>query len=121
MPPRARSNKSPQDMTGRLKEELTIANAEEIAAKQEELGMLTTMQKVASQQDVDLTVKPEVVEVAEITDVDIERKPVRIFVNTNIEQMTFGHGNEYTLNVGTPYIVPAEVADHLDTLGYVYH
>jgi len=119
--PVARSNKNPADMTGRLKEELAIASAEEIAVKQEELGMLTTMQRAASKEVVDLTEKKPVVEVKETTDVDTERRPVRVSVNSEVENMTFGHGQEYNLKPGTPYLLPAEVADHLDRLGYIWH
>jgi hypothetical protein len=122
MPPRQRSNKSPQDYTGRQKEELALANAEEIAVRSEEIGLLTSAKRNAESELVDLSSnKPVVTEVKEVEDVEVEAKPVRCKVNTDVEQMTYGHGNEYNLYVGREYLLPADVFNHLDTLGYIYH
>ena len=51
----------------------------------------------------------------------VKVKNTKIRVNSEIEQMTFGHGNYYDFEPGRTYIVPYDVAEHLERLGYVYH
>lgn len=45
---------------------------------------------------------------------------VIIRLTSDIETMTWGHGNTYSFKAGLKYKVPQELANHLETLGYLY-
>lgn len=38
----------------------------------------------------------------------------------DIETMTWGYGNNYSFQAGVKYKVPKDLAEHLETLGYLY-
>lgn len=44
-----------------------------------------------------------------------------IRVNETLESVTIGAGNHYTFMQGEKYVVPAHVADHLESKGFVWH
>lgn len=122
MPTRQRSNRNPRDYTGRQSEELALENQAELAERANEIGLLRQVQAAELAEVVDYTKKsnPEPTEV-DVTDVEVGPTFKELRVNAEIEQMTFGHGNEYNFKPGRVYRVPIEVANHLETLGYVWH
>ena len=38
----------------------------------------------------------------------------------DIDAMTWGYGNDYAFKAGVKYKVPKDLAEHLDSLGYLY-
>lgn len=72
------------------------------------------------------TLPSRAVEVDEVQDqgygvLVVEPETEVIMVNTDIEDMTYGAGNNYTFVQGRKYRVPKEVADWLDAKDYLYH
>lgn len=116
----------PTDMTGRMREKLAEDNAVEMAARAEEISMVTAAaaEKAASE-IVDLTTPlaktVEVTDTVEEVGPSIAENTVVIRVNADIEDMTFGAGNFYTFKTGQKYKVTKALADYLDELGYVWH
>ena len=42
-------------------------------------------------------------------------------VNTDLESVTFGHGNTFNFERGKKYRMPRDLYDHLDERGYIFH
>jgi hypothetical protein len=50
------------------------------------------------------------------------KQPYRtVRINSDLDQMTFGAGHHYDFERGRSYKLPAELADHLDSKGFVWH
>lgn len=142
--------KRPGDLTGvrgqALAQEAANTKAEEVKLTQEAL-QAEREQKRNTEVDYSSRPKTEVREVAtddgvQVEEISVEVPTRRIRVNYPIEQMTFGReiisnevrdkdGNvvqpavlgslrEFTFEEGRWYTVDADVASHLEFLGYVY-
>jgi len=113
----------PGDVTGREKARLEKEAAVELEARRGEITLMAEAQRAENLDVVDLTngpiVAPEVIEVVEV--VDVKRADRELRVNTDLEQVTFGAGNHYDFQEGRRYKVPADLYDHLDEKGYVWH
>jgi hypothetical protein len=64
--------------------------------------------------------------IPEVTDLGdepilVEQEYVNIRVNTDIEDMTYGVGNTFSMVRGTRYRVARDLAQHLESKGLVYH
>jgi hypothetical protein len=124
MPPR-NSRKPASDFTGRKTENLQKEHQEELKARSKEMAMMTAeAEQAKSDEVIDLTKsprpEPEVTE-QESDVVAVEEPYVTIRVNTDLEQVTIGYGNNYDFEVGRNYRVPRHVAEHLEEKGVVYH
>lgn len=112
----------PADYTGRQRQKLQAQHAEQMAARSSELAMSAEAQQALSDEVTDVTREaPEPVEGPDGVVSYVEPPSRTIRVNSTIENMTFGIGNNYTFNEGQQYKVPALLADHLEELGYVWH
>lgn len=112
----------PQDFTGRQRQQLQAKHAEEIKAREGEIAMVTAAAATLDDVVIDVVRDEPVQELApsgEVVYVEPMAKTIR--VNSTIENMTFGVGNNYNFEEGKQYRVPAAVADHLEELGYVWH
>lgn len=144
----AQRQSRPGDFTGQAKAKLAREHADEVKARDQELGMMEAAEAEAAQNRVtDYTQgpapvvldDPDVVAQAEellrrdpelLDEVHVlgdepgqlREQPFRtIRINSTLESVTIGAGNHYTFNEGEKYRVPAHVADHLEEKGYVWH
>lgn len=148
---RATKRPNPRDYSGKVKAEAEAAVADQIEERAAEMAMLTEVRTAEKTKVVDYTktgspVPGSVVasaprlsaEVEEV--VEVQPTSRTIWVNSRIEDMTFGRevvreasidasGNHipavlgnmkyYNFEEGTPYEVPLELAVHLERLGYL--
>lgn len=115
MPPRKRAG----DLTGIKSQELQAKHAEELAEKAERLTMLQAANAAEKLQPVDLTGgDTEVVQEGE-AQVTVKRARRRVKALADVE-CTVGVGNNYALEEGRTYDLPAHVADHLLEKGLVW-
>ena len=185
MPPRATTRRTPQnrgDFTATERDRLTTENAEELARRQKEVGLVNQVQEMVDEEGVfdpasgallegpdvdaveyvgdedeiiDASTDPAATKREQVTDplkdfqnpitqqapktrranprgvdvveeddfepVVVEAEYVVIRASDDLEDFTFGAGNNYTLVRGRKYRLPKAVADHLDEKGYVYH
>lgn len=147
MPPAAARNtqKRPGDLTGVRGQQLAKEAAEQkaqLATEVEKRQMEEAAQKRAQVVDYTGDQTKKNADVVEVGEVEVKAATRRIRVNYPIEDMTFGReilqnevrdengviivpavlGNlrKYSFEEGRRYDVPAELAEHLAFLGYVY-
>lgn len=113
----------PTDATGVARSKAIKANADELARRQEELSTIAAAEAEAMKTEVR---NPKIDAPAEVVD-EVVEVGVELADNTRIvrliapiEMMTWGQGNEYSFEAGVKYKVPADLADHLEDLGYLY-
>ena len=114
--------KNPADVTGRKRDELAAQNVEEIQKRAEEMSLATAeaAQKLETEV-IDSTVpnRPTVIVDAVTTVGKADENNVEIRVISDIENMTFGAGNNYSFKAGQKYLVTQLLANHLKEKGYV--
>lgn len=114
---------SPMDATGRAVEEAAKKNAAELAKRKEEISISRQMEEISLANDVFDPKKPDqplLIDEIEEVGVSVNNDKVVIRVNSDIEDMTFGVGNNYTFKAGVRYSVPRGLADYLQGLGYLW-
>lgn len=123
---RATSKPKSGDFTGQQREALIEENAAEVAERANQVSMATAAQAREFEETIHDAKHPESVtivnEVEDLGSVDrADEEIVVIRVNEDIDDMTYGYGNTYTMQAGGQYRVPKKVADHLERLGLVWH
>lgn len=120
MPERKRSN----DFTGRQAAQLAAAAAEEQAVRAQEVAMMTAQQQQEFDDAIhDMTVTPQAPTVLdEVVEIGVTMGDGSVVVRVaeDIDNMTYGHNNNYTFKAGGKYRVPQGVADRLGDLGLLY-
>ena len=114
---------SPQDMTGRAAEDAAKRNAADIAARKDEISISRQQEEVSLANDVFDPKKPDApIVIDEIENVGVKLANDTVVIRTiaDIEDMTYGVGNLYTFKQGVKYRVPRDLADYLESLGYVW-
>jgi hypothetical protein len=114
----AEPRKRPGDVTGRASEILAEKAKQDGIIRDKEMTLLTIQSEQAKSEVIDL-VQHEAVVDAEVVLVDAP--PVKIRLNSTLEHVTIGAGTDYNFDEGQSYIVPKNVADHLEEKGYVWH
>lgn len=115
MPPRKRAG----DLTGNRTSELQEKHADELKQKANRLTMLQAAAETEMQQPVDLS-GPDTETVGEgDATVEVKRKKLRVRAMEDVEA-TIGAGNNYRLEKGRTYDLPAHVAEHLLEKGLVW-
>ena len=111
----------PTDATGVMREQLLEQNAQALEERAAEMSMATAQAKVKLETEIiDATVPDrQTVIVDEVITVGKEDDSVEIRVIENIENMTLGAGNNYSFKAGQKYEVNQDVADHLESKGYL--
>jgi hypothetical protein len=121
--------KRPADYTGTERQRLQAEHADELELKAKEMSMAAEVAAAQKTELVDYT-KPwnEVDEVS--PDVVLKEPQVTIRVIDKIEDMVFGREisaegavgplKMYSFEPGTPYRVSRELAEHLESLGYLW-
>lgn len=113
----------PTDATGVARAKAIKENSDELARRQEELSTIAAAEAEAMKNEIrdpKIDAPSEVIdEIVEIgVDTADNSRVVRLIAD--IEMMTWGYGNNYSFQAGVKYKVPADLADHLETLGYLY-
>lgn len=114
--------KNPADVTGRKRDELAAKSAEEVQKRAEEMSLATAEAAIKLETEVIDATKPNrpTVVVDQITTVGKENSDnVEVRVISDIENMTFGAGNNYSFRAGQKYLVDKLLANHLKEKGYV--
>lgn len=113
----------PTDATGVARSKAIKANADELARRQDELSTIAAAEAEAMKTEIR---NPKIDAPAEVVD-EVVEVGVELADNTKIvrliapiELMTWGQGNDYSFEAGVKYKVPADLADHLEDLGYLY-
>lgn len=115
MPPRKRAG----DATGIKSQQLRDKHADELAEKSRHLTMLQAASDAERLQPVDLSgPDTEVVQEGD-AQVEVKRAKKRVKAMADVE-CTVGAGNNYTLEEGRTYDLPAHVAEHLLEKGLVW-
>lgn len=134
----AQKQNRPGDFTGNQKAKLAREHSEEVARRDGELSMMEAAEAEAAQNRVtdytgDLNVPLILDSIEDLTAADEElllapdspqlrEAPHRtIRVNANLESVTIGVGQNYSFVEGEKYKVPAQVAEHLEEKGFVWH
>lgn len=113
----------PTDATGVARSKAIKANADELARRQGELSTIAAAEAEAMKTEVR---DPKVNAPAEVIDevisvgADLADNTKIVRLVAPIELMTWGHGNNYSFEAGVKYKIPADLADHLEDLGYLY-
>lgn len=117
------------DLTGKNKQNLEQEHAAELAAKQKSLALAAeAIQNEANDEPVELKTNEQIEASAPRLDGDIEiqaidetEKIVTFKVNSTLEQVTIGYGNNYDFEQGRTYKAPQSVYDFLDSKGLIWH
>lgn len=114
---------SPLDATGKAAEDAAKRNAKELKQRQDEIS--TTRQ--AEEELLETAVfdpkrpdQPIFIDEIEEVGVSINNEKVVIRTITDIDDMTYGVGNTYSFKSGVKYSVPRDLADYLESLGYIW-
>lgn len=110
------------DLTGRARLEQQKAHAEELAAREGEIAVAAAYQAEHAENEVlDYSSEtPTIIDAVEMPlEVSEEWRVIR--TNEDLEDVTIGVNNVYNFTAGQKTKVPAWVADHLESKGYVWH
>ena len=111
------------DFTGRQREEMIKANAEEIQKRAQEMAIASQVEAERLEtQTIDLTsaITPTVIDEVESLGVESADDSEVIRVAEDLDFVTIGAGNNYSFKAGQKYKVPKNVAAHLKEKGYLY-
>lgn len=114
---------SPLDATGRAAELAAKKNAAEINKRKEEIAISRAAEEELLETAVFDPKQPDapiLLDEIEEVGVNINNEKVIIRLQHDIEDMTYGVGNNYTFKAGVKYSVPKDLADYLERLGYVW-
>lgn len=121
MPPRTKAS---NDFTGRQAAQLAADTVEQRKQAAAQMAMITETEKQEFEDTIfDMTERPDaptiVDEVIEVG-VGLADGSVVVRVAEDVDNMTYGYGNNYKFTAGGKYKVPRGVADRLQTLGLLY-
>lgn len=114
---------SPLDATGKAAETATRKNAEALRKRQEEISVAAEIERESLERDVFDPKKPDApIVLDEIQEVGVSLANDKVIIRTitDIEDMTYGVGNNYSFKAGVKYSVPRDLADYLEGLGYIW-
>lgn len=121
MPPRKRAG----DLTGIEAERLAKEFQAEQKERAKEIAMMAEVQEEIDATPIDYSNgprKPEPVEELYVSDeIEVESPTRKIIPNQTLEQVTFGQGNHYDFEEGRTYVVPVELARHLESKGLLWN
>ena len=114
---------SPLDATGLAAEKAAKANQEALRKRKDEISIAAQIEAESLERDVFDPKHPEaplVLDEIEEVGVSVNGDKVIIRTITDIEDMTYGVGNNYTFKAGVKYSVPRGLANYLEQLGYIW-
>ena len=113
----------PTDATGRARAKAIKENATELQRRQDEITTIAAAEAYSMQNDVfdpKQIEEPLVIDEIITVGADLADDTVIIRLVSDIETMSWGYGNNYSFAAGVKYKVPKDLANHLDSLGYLY-
>jgi hypothetical protein len=120
MPPRKRAG----DLTGIETERLQKENQEALKERAKEISMMQEVRDEEAATPVDYSngpiVQPVEDDLTVLKDIELEAPTRTIIPNTTLESMTFGAGKHYNFEEGRKYVVPVELAKHLESKGLLW-
>ena len=114
---------SPLDSTGKAAADATKKNQEALKKRKDEISVAAQIEAESLENDVFDPKKPDtplVLDDIEDVGVSTTNDVVVIRTITDIDEMTYGVGNNYTFKAGVKYRVPASLANYLEDLGYIW-
>jgi len=114
---------SPMDATGRAVENAAKHNADELAKRKDEISLSRAAEQELLETAVFDPKKPDapiLIDEIEEVGVSVNNDKVVIRTHQDIEDMTYGVGNLYTFKAGVKYSVPVDLANYLESLGYIW-
>lgn len=114
---------SPLDATGRAAETAAKKNAAELKKRKDEISIAAQVEAESLENNVFDPKRPDaplVLDEIENVGVSTAGDMVVIRTITDVEDMTYGVGNNYTFKAGVKYRVPAHLAAYLEQLGYIW-
>lgn len=114
---------SPLDATGKAAEDAARRNAKELQARAEELSTIRQAEEELLKTAVFDPKNPDapiLLDEIEEVGVNVISDKVVIRTITDIDDMTYGVGNTYSFKSGQKYSVPRDLADYLESLGYIW-
>lgn len=113
----------PTDTTGVERQKAIKKNADELKRRQDEISTIAAAEAVRLETEVfDPKKEDEALVIDEIVEVGTSLADDSVIVRlvADIDTMTWGIGNNYSFKAGVKYKVPKDLAQHLETLGYLY-
>ena len=114
---------SPLDATGKAAEEAAKRNAAELKKRESEISLSRQAEEELLETAVFDPKRPDeplLIDEIEEVGVAVNNDKVVIRTITDIDDMTYGVGNVYSFKAGVKYSVPRDLADYLETLGYIW-
>lgn len=114
---------SPLDATGAAAEKAARQNAKALADRADEISTIRQAEELSLANDVfDPKHPDQPLLIDEIENVGVQTRDDSVIIRTitDIEDMTYGVGNHYTFKQGQKYRVPKDLADYLQSLGYIW-
>lgn len=114
---------NPLDATGRAAEQAAKRSAKEIADRKDEISLVRQVEEASLKNDVFDPKQPDapiLIDEIEEVGVSVNNDKVTIRTVADIDDMTYGVGNNYTFKAGVKYSVPRHLADYLERLGYIW-
>jgi hypothetical protein len=111
------------DVTGRAVEEAARRNSEELQKRKDEISISRQAEQELLETAVFDPKKPDApILIDEIEEVGVSVNNDKVIIRTisDIEDMTYGVGNQYTFKQGVKYSVPRDLAEYLERLGYIW-
>ena len=113
----------PTDATGIARAKEIKKNSDEIKRRSDELTTLASVEAHRLETEVfDPKWEDETIVIDEVVTLGAELADDSIIVRlvADIDSMTWGYGNDFTFKAGVKYKVPRDLAQHLESLGYLY-
>lgn len=113
----------PTDSTGVERQKAIKANAEELKRRQSQIATIAAAEAERLANEVfDPALEDTPVVIDEVVEVGTALADDSVIVRlvADIDVMTWGHGNDYSFKAGVKYKVPKDLAQHLETLGYLH-
>ncbi|CAB4167054.1 hypothetical protein UFOVP964_153 [uncultured Caudovirales phage] len=114
---------SPLDATGLAAEKAAKKNAKALKDRKDEISLVAQIEAENLETHVFDPKRPDapiVLDEIENIGVTTANDMVVIRTITDIEDMTYGVGNNYTFKAGVKYRVPGHLANYLEQLGYIW-
>lgn len=118
---------SPLDATGKAAEDAAKRNAAELKKRQEEISLSRAAEAEALETQVfDPKAPDQPILIDEVEEVGVATNNEKVIVRTiaDIDDMTYGVVNgtpqSFTFKAGVKYSVPADLANYLERLGYIW-
>jgi len=114
------------DLTGIETERLQKENQAELKKRAQEISMMADVEAEENAIPVDYSegpltrVVPDELYQRDQEEIELEAPTRTIIPNTTLESVTFGAGQHYNFEEGRKYVVPLDLARHLESKGLLW-